>query len=141
MDQTEHDLMVTRNSELAEEVLEHRKSLELTILQKTVPEINTLLSEFHNIGTDVVHRTVLMYLVDSILSMVTRIRGNGTATTPADKTFMKDICTRLRLLLHVFPPKYTNVFIQDTDTNSLLGRMQKMMMNSDYSHRTSTKVS
>lgn len=101
---------VTRNQRLKEDVLEIRNYL--STVGPTVPEINTRV-----INDNL--RTPIMYAVDEVLDRLPDHRdGKDTIT--------RYHIERVRFLLDVFPPKYTNVYIQDRDSGDLLQRLTEL---------------
>mgnify|MGYP006135652367 CR=1 FL=1 len=102
---------VDRNQTLQKEVLRIRKYL--STVNSTVPEINTRV-----INDNL--RTPIMYAVDQVLdSLPEHQDGNDTMT--------RHHIERVRFLLEVFPPKYTNVYIQDRDSKDLLQRLTRLL--------------
>ena len=102
---------VTRNQRLKEDVLEIRNYL--STVGPTVPEINTRV-----INDNL--RTPIMYAVDEVLDRLPDHRGGKDTNT-------RYHIERVRFLLDVFPPKYTNVYIQDRDSGDLLQRLTELL--------------
>ena len=81
----------------------------------TVPEINT------RVISDGL-RTVLMRLLDEIDDFIYDDEDDNDHDADMD---------RLRFLLTVFHPMYTNIFIQDVNMRDVFGRLKKLTYNED----------
>ena len=104
----ETTVMSERIPALKETVLGIRRSLAQA--HPGVPEINTPAEEIDGM------RTILMYSIDNLFQTLFEQRESDV-----DRQI-----NRVRLLLEVFPPIYTNVYLQDHDTRDLLRRLQKL---------------
>ena len=107
--------LAIRNAAIHDRILVLRR--DRATAHPRVPEINTLL-ESSNPGDGM--RTVLMQCMDRLLQMTGRMETVGLQID------------KLRVLLDVFPAKYTNIYTQDTNTENLVGRFQQLHWVGDF---------